>query len=143
VATAVAGIAFESVSSSYGGPPILEGVSFTAPAGEITVLVGPSGAGKTTFVSHVARLHPPAAGRVLLDGRSVWDMSRRELAELRRRTGEPRSPFDVPLWLAGLAQLVALTASALLLGARSSFEVAGIVVVWAIAAAVAARRRPR
>jgi phospholipid/cholesterol/gamma-HCH transport system ATP-binding protein len=94
-AKVVAGIAFEGVHSGYGATPVLEGVSFAAPAGRITAMVGPSGAGKSTCVSHLAALHPPSAGRVLVEGRSLWDMSRRELTQLRRRVGVLLQGSDV------------------------------------------------
>ena len=45
---------------------VLQGVSFHAPAGKLTALVGPSGAGKTTITQLVARLYDPRDGRVLI-----------------------------------------------------------------------------
>jgi phospholipid/cholesterol/gamma-HCH transport system ATP-binding protein len=75
------------VSSGYEATRVLRAVSFTAPAGEITVMVGPSGAGKSTCVSHLVALRPPSTGVILVEGRSLWDMSRRELNRLRRRSG--------------------------------------------------------
>ncbi|NWS65076.1 TAP1 protein, partial [Chunga burmeisteri] len=48
--------------------PILKGVSLELHPGEVLAVVAPPGAGKSTLVSLVLRLHPPGAGRVLLDG---------------------------------------------------------------------------
>ncbi len=62
------GITFENVSFHYReGAPVLDGISFTAPAGSLTALVGPSGAGKTTLVDLLGRFHDPTGGRILLD----------------------------------------------------------------------------
>jgi ATP-binding cassette, subfamily B, bacterial len=50
------------------GASVLHDVTFTIKPGELVALVGPSGAGKTTITSLVARLYDPTAGRVRLDG---------------------------------------------------------------------------
>jgi ATP-binding cassette, subfamily B, bacterial MsbA len=62
-------IVFEDVSFRYReGEPVLEEIDFRAPAGSVTALVGPSGAGKTTLVDLLGRFHDPTGGRILLDG---------------------------------------------------------------------------
>lgn len=67
------GISFKEVGFRYdeGGPEVLHGVSFEAPAGKVTALVGPSGAGKTTLVRLVPRLWEASRGRVELGGVDV------------------------------------------------------------------------
>lgn len=63
------GVRFEDVSFNYStGQPVLEEVSFEIPAGQVTVLVGPSGAGKTTVVDLLLGLLEPAAGAIRVDG---------------------------------------------------------------------------
>ncbi|RGD56484.1 ABC transporter ATP-binding protein [Kitasatospora xanthocidica] len=62
----------------------LRGVSFRAPAGRLTALVGPSGAGKTTVSQLVARLYEPTGGTVRIGGVDVRDLS---LASLRDTVG--------------------------------------------------------
>jgi subfamily B ATP-binding cassette protein MsbA len=65
-------IAFERVEFAYDpGVPVLKGVSFRAPAGSTTALVGSSGSGKSTLISLVMAFARPAAGRVLVDGRDL------------------------------------------------------------------------
>ena len=65
-------IAFDGVSFAYDpGVPVLKGVSFHAPAGSTTALVGSSGSGKSTLISLVMAFARPAAGRVLVDGRDL------------------------------------------------------------------------
>ena len=75
-------VTFDRVSFRYGdGKEVLDRVSFTANAGETIALVGPSGAGKTTLVSLLGRMHEPTAGRVLIDGIDIQQMNLRSLRE--------------------------------------------------------------
>jgi len=59
-------IAFRDVSLSYGDQPVLRGLSFEAPEGTTTALVGLSGAGKTTVFNVLTRLVDPQAGQVMI-----------------------------------------------------------------------------
>jgi sodium transport system ATP-binding protein len=61
----------------------VDGVSFVAPAGEITGLLGPNGAGKTTLLRVLATLMAPDSGRATIDGRDVVA----DRAAVRRRLG--------------------------------------------------------
>ncbi|MCU1491441.1 MAG: hypothetical protein JWM85_2846 [Acidimicrobiaceae bacterium] len=63
-------------------PPVLSGVDLQIPPGEHLVLVGPTGAGKSTLAKLIGRLYDPAAGSVRFGG---VDLRRARLAELRRR----------------------------------------------------------
>jgi ATP-binding cassette subfamily B protein len=58
----------------------LEAVSFRIEPGQLAALVGPSGAGKTTITYLIPRLYDPEAGRILLDGHDLRDISLRSLA---------------------------------------------------------------
>lgn len=53
------------------GGQVLQDITFTAEAGQLVALVGPSGAGKTTITSLVSRLYDPTSGRVLLGGADI------------------------------------------------------------------------
>ena len=78
-------IEFRDVSFAYGdGPPVLQDISFDAPAGTTTALVGPSGAGKSTLISLIMAFHYPDTGTILIDGR---DLSRLRLVDYRRQLG--------------------------------------------------------
>ncbi len=78
------GITFEDVHFSHPGKPVLQGVNFTMPARRITVLTGPSGAGKTTIVDLVIGLQKPQAGCILIDDTPLEDI---DLAAWRRMIG--------------------------------------------------------
>ncbi|MBN9360833.1 MULTISPECIES: ABC transporter ATP-binding protein [unclassified Devosia] len=70
--TSTAAIAFDNVSFHYpDGAEVLKSVSFTLERGKTYALVGPTGGGKTTTASLMARLYDPTAGTVLLDGRDI------------------------------------------------------------------------
>ncbi len=75
-------LAFDNLSFTYkGDTPALRDVSVKIPAGTTCALVGPSGAGKTTFANLVLRFYDATAGRVTIDGIDVRAM---RLADLRR-----------------------------------------------------------
>ena len=74
-------IAFHDVSFSYGDAPALRDISVNIPAGQIVALVGPSGAGKTTFASLVPRFYDPVAGSVLLDGIDLRELRKKDLRD--------------------------------------------------------------
>jgi ATP-binding cassette, subfamily B, bacterial len=61
--------------------PTLQNLSFSAEPGELIVCTGPSGAGKSTLAKLLLRFYDPTAGRVLLDGVDIRDMSRQALRE--------------------------------------------------------------
>ncbi len=73
-------VRFDDVSFAYHDTPILDRVSFEAPAGQTTALVGPSGAGKSTALNLVARFYDVASGGISIDGADVRDVT---LASLR------------------------------------------------------------
>jgi osmoprotectant transport system ATP-binding protein len=78
-------IRFEGVSKKFAnGTNAVTDLDLEVRAGELCVLVGPSGGGKTTVLRMVNRLVEPTGGRVLVDGRDVASLDR---VELRRRTG--------------------------------------------------------
>jgi ABC-type multidrug transport system fused ATPase/permease subunit len=78
-------VSFEDVWFEYEeGVPVLRDVSFQAPAGTTTALVGPSGSGKSTLVSLVLAFAEPQEGRVRVDGH---DLSRVRLPDYRSQLG--------------------------------------------------------
>jgi ABC-type multidrug transport system fused ATPase/permease subunit len=78
-------VAFDAVSFEYTpGVPVLRNVSFRAPAGTTTAIVGPSGAGKTTMLSLLMAFHRPTRGRVTVDGK---DLAGLRLRDYRKKLG--------------------------------------------------------
>jgi len=66
---------FEGVSFGYrDGHPVLHDIDLEVKGGTTVALVGPSGAGKTTFTDLVARFHDPTSGRITLDGVDLRDL---------------------------------------------------------------------
>ena len=56
---------------SFQGQPVLKGLDFTVKPGEIFVIMGPSGSGKSVLLRHIIGLETPDAGEILIDGRPL------------------------------------------------------------------------
>ncbi|HTX64769.1 MAG TPA: ABC transporter ATP-binding protein [Opitutaceae bacterium] len=74
-------IAFHGVTFAYDHVPVLRDIAVRIPAGTVCALVGPSGAGKTTFANLVPRFYEVGAGAVTIDGHDVRAL---RLVDLRR-----------------------------------------------------------
>jgi ABC-type multidrug transport system fused ATPase/permease subunit len=78
-------VKFEDLWFEYEeGIPVLKGVSFDAPAGTTTALVGSSGSGKSTMISLIMAFARPQQGRILVDGQELTGL---KLQEYRRHLG--------------------------------------------------------
>ncbi len=72
-------VVFEDVWFQYKpDTPVLKGISFQAPAGTTTALVGPSGSGKSTLIGLVMAFYRPLRGRVLVDGQDLTGVRLRD-----------------------------------------------------------------
>ncbi|MDZ7641160.1 MAG: lipid A export permease/ATP-binding protein MsbA [Desulfurivibrio sp.] len=69
-------IAFEEVSFSYDGQtPVLRDLNLRVPAGQVLAIVGPSGGGKSTLVNLIPRFFEVSAGRILIDGHDLREVT--------------------------------------------------------------------
>jgi putative ABC transport system ATP-binding protein len=75
----------KSYAHKHGQVVALRSTTLTIAAGEFVAVVGPSGSGKTTLLSILGGMLAPTTGKVALDGKSVYDTTTAERAELRRQ----------------------------------------------------------
>ncbi len=81
-------ISMVDVGMTYpNGKVALADVNVSIPGGDFVFLVGPSGAGKSTFIRLLIREQLPTSGRVVVAGRDLLRMRRRDVPKLRRRIG--------------------------------------------------------
>lgn len=94
-------IRLAGLDAGYGAATVLLGVDFEARAGEVSIITGPSAAGKTTL-THVMRLAlPPRAGRAFILGRDVGQSGPKIAATVKRRIGYvAENPVFVEQWTA-------------------------------------------
>ena len=69
--TAAVGVSIEGLSKNFGRSEVLKNVTFSVAPGEIFVLMGPSGSGKSVLLKHLVGLEQPTAGRVTVAGRDA------------------------------------------------------------------------
>ncbi len=72
------GVSVEALSKSYGKLDVFKDVTFAVEPGEIFVLMGPSGSGKSVLLRQVAGLETPTSGRVMIDGHDAGSAETRE-----------------------------------------------------------------
>lgn len=64
----------------------LQGLELTVQPGELVAIIGNSGSGKSTFLNMIGGLARPSAGRLFVDGKNLFKLTERELAEYKRNT---------------------------------------------------------
>lgn len=80
-------IEIKDLQAKYGNLTILDGISVNIHPGEITVILGGSGCGKTTLLKNMLRLYEPTAGSVKFWGEETLGMSENEFYEVLKKTG--------------------------------------------------------
>ncbi|MDI6794394.1 MAG: heme ABC transporter ATP-binding protein [bacterium] len=86
----------ENISASYRERQVLEGISFQVGEGEFLGIIGPNGAGKTTLLKVMTGVKQPLAGKVMLDGKNLDSLSRKQIARIMAVV--PQSSFIPPLF---------------------------------------------
>jgi lipoprotein-releasing system ATP-binding protein len=74
-----------SITMNFGELQVLKGIDVSIGKGEIVTLVGPSGAGKTTFLHIMGTLLKPASGEVVINGKKVYTMTEKQLSRFRNQ----------------------------------------------------------
>ena len=80
-------IRFEHVTKQLGGRNVLDDLSFEITKGEIFIIVGPSGTGKSVTLKHMVRLLTPTRGAIWIDGTEISAVNGSELSRVRERFG--------------------------------------------------------
>jgi ATP-binding cassette, subfamily B, bacterial len=92
-------IEFDKVSFNYvPDTPILEDVSFTIEPGQLAALVGPTGAGKTSIISLIARFYDPLSGTVKIDGTDIRRFQQKSLRQQISFVLQETMLFHAPVW---------------------------------------------
>jgi subfamily B ATP-binding cassette protein MsbA len=92
-------ITFENVSFSYNDEsPILSDVSLEIKAGQVSALVGPTGAGKTSIISLIPRFYDPSSGVIKIDGTDIKQFQQRSLRNQMSFVLQETVLFHAPLW---------------------------------------------
>ena len=81
------GIQITGLTKSFGPQQIWQDVTFDLPAGEVSVLLGPSGTGKSVFLKSLIGLLRPERGEILVDGTNIIACSAKDLYEIRTLFG--------------------------------------------------------
>ncbi|WP_235545764.1 ABC transporter ATP-binding protein [Phycicoccus sp. Soil802] len=80
-------IKVEGLTKRFGSQVIWNDVSLTLPAGEISVMLGPSGTGKSVFLKTLVGLLKPDAGSIMIEGRDLTRLREHDLYEIRKLFG--------------------------------------------------------
>src|SRR5205823_1009217 len=84
-------VEFIDVKKSFGRNTVLNGLNLGIPEGQISMILGPSGTGKSVCIKHMVGLLYPDEGDVLVHGESVPNMRDDDLFEMRKRAGFARA----------------------------------------------------
>jgi phospholipid/cholesterol/gamma-HCH transport system ATP-binding protein len=80
-------ISVKELTKSFGPQTVLEDISCDIPKGKITLMLGPSGTGKSVFLKHLMGLLKPDRGEIWIDGKNLPKLSSKELYQVRRKFG--------------------------------------------------------
>jgi phospholipid/cholesterol/gamma-HCH transport system ATP-binding protein len=84
---AEAEIGLKDLTKTFGSQTVWEGITCDIPKGKITVMLGPSGTGKSVLLKHIMGLLKPDRGEIWIDGKNIPSLPERELYKVRRKFG--------------------------------------------------------
>lgn len=76
-----------NLEKSFNGNRVLKGVNLDIAGGEITVIIGPSGSGKSVLIKHIIGLLRPDSGEVFVEGKAIFELEEAEFRFLRKKFG--------------------------------------------------------
>lgn len=92
-------IEFDNVSFSYNeDQTVLKDVSFKMKTGQVSALVGPTGAGKTSIISLIPRFYDPSSGTIRIDGTDIREFQQRSLRHQMSFVLQETILFRAPVW---------------------------------------------
>jgi ATP-binding cassette, subfamily B, bacterial len=92
-------IEFENVTFAYNNEaPVLNDVSLQIKAGQVSALVGPTGAGKTSIISLIPRFYDPGSGIIKIDGADIRQFQQKSLRHQMSFVLQETVLFHAPLW---------------------------------------------
>jgi phospholipid/cholesterol/gamma-HCH transport system ATP-binding protein len=80
-------ISLVGITKRFGNSTIWEDLTFDIPKGEITIILGPSGTGKSVLLKHFIGLLKPTSGHCYVDGKDIPALRERDLQEIRKKFG--------------------------------------------------------
>ena len=80
-------ISVENLSKSFNGNPVLSNLSLQVSKGESLVIIGQSGCGKSVLLKHIMKLLRPDQGKVVIDGKNIFELNFMKTNEIRKRIG--------------------------------------------------------
>lgn len=80
-------IELKNLYKSFGKVEVYKGLNMTIESGEMTVVMGRSGAGKSVMLKHLTGLVPPDSGQIVIDGTDISELDENELYKVRMRFG--------------------------------------------------------
>ena len=88
-----------NLAKSFSGHKVLDGINLEMPTGQITVVIGKSGVGKSVLLKHIIGLMKPDSGQILVDGQDISLLSGPPAAAIQaafRRALSGRGPVRLP-----------------------------------------------
>lgn len=80
-------IEIHGLSKTFRSQRVIDNLDLSIAEGSITIVMGPTGTGKSVLLKHVLGLLRPDAGRILVDGQDIVDMDEQELTRVRKKYG--------------------------------------------------------